>query len=133
LYGVFHPNCLFGVRLSAYPVVRKASGPRDGGKDASSCIALDRSIRVRPDCSALPFCSLVYGARHSKVTPSSAYYVCKVSSVCLNARSSSLQKKTTSWWNRILIKRWVLRMVGRIVALFLFLVVYIKLNLEYVQ
>ena len=90
MYRVLYPSCLFRVRLSAYLVVRKASGPRDGGKEASSCIALDRTIRVRPDRSTLLFCSLVYGARHLKVIPSSAHHICKVSPICLKARLSSL-------------------------------------------
>ena len=82
--------------MRAYLVVRNASSPRDGGKEASSCIALDRTIRVRLDYSALLFCSLVYGAQHLKVIPSSAHYIYKVSPICLKARSLSLQKKTTS-------------------------------------
>ena len=45
-----------------YLVVRKALGPKYGGRDTSSYIALDRSIRVRPDHSTLLFYSLVYGA-----------------------------------------------------------------------
>ena len=89
-YGVFHSSCLFGVRLRAYLVVRNALGPRDGGKEASSYIALDRSIRVRLDRSTLPFYSLVYGARYLKVIPSSAHYIYKVSPVYLKARSLSL-------------------------------------------
>ena len=130
--GVLHPSYSFGVRLSAQPAARKASSPRDGGKEASSCIALDRSIRVRPDRSAPPFYSSVYGARHSKVIPSSAHHICKVSPVYPKARSSSLQKKTTSQQNRILISQCVLQIVGRTVALSLFLKVYTKLNFKYV-
>ena len=131
--GVLHPSCLFGVRLSAYPAARNASSPRDGGKEASSCIALDRTIRVRPDRSALLFCSSVYGAQHSKVIPSSAHYIYKVSPIYLKARLLSLQKKTTSQQNYILISRYILQIVGRIVALSLFLKVYIKLNFKYMQ
>ena len=101
--GVLHPSCLFGVRLRAYPVVRKASSPRDGGKEASSCIALDRTIRVHLDRSALLFYSLVYRARHLKVIPSSTHHIWKVSPICPKAYSLSLQKKTTSQQNRILI------------------------------
>ena len=104
-YGVLHPSCSFGVRLSAQPVVRKASGPRDRGKEASSYIALNRTVRVRPDRSAPPFCSSVYGARHLKVMPSSAHYVCRVSPIYLKAYLSSLQKKTTSQQNCILISQ----------------------------
>jgi hypothetical protein len=62
LYGVFHPSCSFGVWLSVYPAARKASSFRDGNKETPSCIALDRSISVRPDRSTPLFCSLVYGA-----------------------------------------------------------------------
>ena len=43
-------------------MVRNASGPRDGGKEASSYIDLDRTIRVRPDRSTPLFYSLVYRA-----------------------------------------------------------------------
>jgi len=58
--------------------------------------------------------------------PLSAHQVSKVSSIYLNIYLSSLQKKITSWWNRILINWWVLRIVGRMVALSLFFTVYIK-------
>jgi len=77
-------------------VARNASSPRDGGKEASSCIALDRSIRVRPDRLAPPFCSSVYGARHLKVMPLSAHYVYSISLVCPNIHLLLLQKQTTS-------------------------------------
>jgi len=73
-----------------YPVVKNTSSPRDSGKEASICIALNRSIRVCPDHSALLFYSLVYGTRHLKVIPSSAHYICKVSPIYLKARSLSL-------------------------------------------
>ena len=96
LYGVFHPSCLFSIRLSAYLVVRNASSPRDGGKEASSCIALDRSIRVRPDYSTSLFYSLVYVTRHLKVIPLSTHHIYKVSPVYLKARLLSLQKNVIS-------------------------------------
>ena len=105
LYGVFYSSCLFGVRLRAYLVVRNASSPRDGGKEASSCIALDRSIRVRLNRSTLLFYSLVYSARYLKVMPLSAHYICKVSPVYLKACSLSLQKKIISQQNCILISQ----------------------------
>ena len=89
-YGVFHSSCLFGVRLRAYLVVRNALGPRDGGKEASSCIALNRSIRVHLDRLAPLFCSSVYGARHLKVMPLSAHYVYRVSPICPKACLLSL-------------------------------------------
>ena len=54
------------------------------GKDASSYIDLNRSIRVCLDCSALLFCSLVYSAWHLKVMPLSAHYNSSISSICLN-------------------------------------------------
>ena len=79
-----------------YLIVRKASSPKDGGKEASTYIDLNRSIRVLLDRSAILFCSSVYGARHLKVMPLSAYYVSRVSSVCLNTCLLLLQKKTTS-------------------------------------
>ena len=107
-YGVFYPSYSFSVRLRAYPAARNALGPRDGGKEASSCIALDRSIRVCLDHSIIPFYSLVYSTRHLKVIPLSTYYIYKVSPVYLKAHSSSLQKKITSQWNLILINRQVL-------------------------
>jgi hypothetical protein len=62
LYRVFYPSCLFGVWLSVYPVVKKAFSSKNGGKEALSYIALDHSINVHLDCSALLFCSLVYSA-----------------------------------------------------------------------
>ena len=104
-YGVFYPSCLFSIRLRAYLVARNASSPRDSSKEASSCIALDRSIRVRPDRSTLLFYSLVYGTRYSKEMPSSTYHIYKVSPIYLKARSLSLQRKITSQQNYILIGR----------------------------
>ena len=83
--GVLHPSCLFRVQLRAYLAARNASSPRDGGKEASSCIALDRSIRVRLDRSTLLFCSLVYRARYLKVIPLSAHYIYRVSPIYLKA------------------------------------------------
>jgi len=71
-------------------VARNASSPRDRGKEASSCIALDRTIRVRPDRSAPLFCSSVYGARHSKVMPLSAHHIYKVSPIYPKVYSLSL-------------------------------------------
>jgi len=67
--------------------VGNASGPKDGGKEASSCIALDYSIRVYLDRLAPLFYSSVYGARHLKVIPLSAYYIYRVSPIYLKARS----------------------------------------------
>jgi hypothetical protein len=78
LYGVFHLSYLFGVQLSAYLAVRKASGPKDSGKEAPSCIAFDL------------FCSLVYSTWHLKVMPLSVYNVCKVSFIYLKAHLLSL-------------------------------------------
>ena len=90
MYGVFYPSYLFSIRLRAYLVVRNASGPRDGSKEASSYIALDRSIRVCLDRSALLFYSLVYRARHLKVMPSSMHHICSISTIYLKARLLSL-------------------------------------------
>jgi hypothetical protein len=90
LYGVFHLSYLFGVQLSAYLAVRKASGPKDSGKEAPSCIAFDRSINVYLDCFTLLFCSLVYSTWHLKVMPLSVYNVCKVSFIYLKAHLLSL-------------------------------------------
>ena len=95
-YRVFYPSCSFGVQLSAYPAARKASGPKDGNKEASSYITLNYSISIHLDHSTLPFCSSVYGTRHLKVMPLSVYYICRVSSIYLKAHSLSLQKKITS-------------------------------------
>ena len=71
-------------------MAKKASSPRDSGKEAPSCIAFDCTIRVYPERSAPPVCFLVYGAWHLKVMPLSLHYVYKVSSICLKARLSLL-------------------------------------------
>ena len=73
--------------MRAYLAVRKASSPKNGGKEAFNCIALNHSISVYLDYSALLFCSLIYGAWHLKVMPLSVHYVSKVSSICLNTCS----------------------------------------------
>jgi hypothetical protein len=88
--GFFHPSYLFGVQLSAYLVVRKASSPKNGGKEAPNYIALNCSISVRPDYFTPPFYSSVYSTWHLKIMPLSAYNIYKVSSICLKAHSSSL-------------------------------------------
>ena len=46
--------------MSAYLAVKKAYSPKDGGKEAFSCIAFDYSISIYLDYSTPPFCFLVY-------------------------------------------------------------------------